>query len=90
MVKCIRRRKSAVRIKAHIVFLWKETVVAPSFHRVRFPRDQLKHPQAVVLLRYGGYMQSNLVCLCHLSGVVKLLIIENAGGRVQLPQTIGG
>lgn len=88
MVKSIRRCKPVLRIKPHIMFLWKETVAGAFFNRFGVARDQLTAAQSAELLEDEGYMTSELGYPSLINGVENLLLLVNTGVRVQQPENV--
>lgn len=88
-MKKTRRCKPILRVKPHVMYVWKEHVASAYFHSLRVRCDMLSVDEARKFLEKMGYVISVNCFPSIVLGVETLLVVVGAGDRVEKPRSVG-
>lgn len=88
-VKSVRRCTPILRIKAHVMYQWKDVVTSAYFSALGISRQEITRQQALLLLANMAYLVSVRGFPAVVCAVEALLFLLGAGGRVDQPVSVG-
>eukprot|EP00170_Pyropia_yezoensis_P000669 contig_3139_g670 len=88
-VKSVRRCTPILRIKAHVMYQWKDVVTSAYFSALGISRQEITRQQALLLLDNMAYLVSVRGFPAVVCAVEALLFLLGSGGRVDQPVNVG-
>lgn len=88
-LKSVRRCTPILRVKAHLLYQWKDVITAAYFASLGMSRDNITLNHALQLLHSMAYLNSVRGLPAVVSAIEALLVLLGEGARVQQPVNMG-